>query len=354
MGFWFFLKPILRWFPASPESLSPSPSLLLLRPDRLGDFILSAPALAALLQKAGISARATLVVGVPNAQLARKLFPKTRIWIFRKDLISRLSLFVKLLLNHFDAVVDFHSYPFSTTSALMALFSVSPRRVGFVGSSGKNDFTDMIFNWGVTTPPESNHESHKSLLLARRLYPKLKTPSLKKVFKLDLEQDRSHLDKFFREANIKPGDRIIGLHPTLGKEDNRWSPGHYAMLLGLFPARKGIKWLVFHGNGEEIELGKFKKSIEDQSGVVILPTCDLFQMMAVARRCSLVVAGDSGLTHTFALVTRVIAIFGPSDPKRWGPLGIHHPLVLRSADQKCDSIRPEKVAAILGRIFVKR
>jgi len=354
IGFWFFLKPFLRRFPSSSQPIPKSPALLLLRPDRLGDFILSAPALTALLQQAGPSARVTLVAGEPNQQLAQLLFPKVRIWVVRKNLFSRVSLFIKLFLHRFDAVVDFHSYPFSTTSGLMTLASGSARRVGFVKFPEEEGRLEMIFNWGVPRPPESTHESQKSLLLVRRLYPGIKAPNLKNVFNLELERFESQVDEILYKAGVKPGDRLIGLHPTLLKVDNRWNPDHYRRLLRLFPARKGFKWLVLHGRGEETQLEAFKKSIEDPSGVFILPSCDLLQVLTAARRCSLVVAGDSGLTHACSLVTKVIALFGPSDPNRWGPLNLHHPLVLRSADLNCDSIQPEKVAAILKKVLIKR
>src|SRR5208282_6460071 len=126
MGFWFILKSWAGRPSSLAQPLPPSPALLVLRPDRLGDFILSSPALAALFEKAGPSARVTLVAGVPNEKLARYLFPEARVWVFQKNIFSRALLFLKLFLSRFDAVVDFHSYPFSTTSGLMALASGSP------------------------------------------------------------------------------------------------------------------------------------------------------------------------------------------------------------------------------------
>jgi ADP-heptose:LPS heptosyltransferase len=353
-GFWLILQPLAGRLPSTARPLPPSPSLLILRPDRLGDFILSTPALAALLQKAGPSARLTLVAGVPNEKLARLLFPKARVWVFRKNIFSRIALLAKILLNRFDAVADFHSFPFSTTSGFMALASGSARRVGFVDFPEQKGIPEMIFNWGVPCPPASTHESKKSLLLSRRLYPKIKFPNLRDVIKLDLGQARNQIDDFFEKAGIKPGDRLMGMHPTLAKEDNRWNPDYYRKLLSLVPPRKGFKWVVLYGLGEEDGLEFFRKSIEDLPGIVFLPSSELIQNMAAASRCSLVVAGDSGLTHACALVTKVIALFGPSDPQQWSPLIVHRPLVIRSADRKCDSIRPEKVAQVLKNTLCNR
>ncbi len=353
-SFWFFLKPLIGLIPSTSQSLPPHPSLLVLRPDRLGDFILSAPAITALLRKAGPSARVTLVAGVPNELLTRRLFPSARVWVFRKNIFSRMDLLIKILLNRFDAVVDFHSYPFSTTSALMALVSGSSRRVGFINSQGPNELQEAIFNWGVPAPSENTHESQKSMLLSRKLYPAIKFPGLKAVFKMDLVQDQRLIEKFLAQTGIKPDDRLIGFHPTLAKEDNRWNPEYYLELLRLVPPRKGIKWVLFHGRGEGNQLENFKKAVEDQPGVVILPSDHLSQVMAAAGRCSLFVGGDSGLTHACAIMTRVIALFGPSDPRRWGPLSLHRPVIIRSADQKCGSIQPKKVAAVVKKALIKK
>jgi ADP-heptose:LPS heptosyltransferase len=190
--------------------------------------------------------------------------------------------------------------------------------------------------------------------LARRLFPGLAFPNLKQVFKLNLEEAGRSVGNYLREKGVQPGDILIGLHPTLAKEDNRWSCSHYLSLMSLLPPLKGIRWVLFHGWGEDQQLEIFKKKMEAKAGVVILPTDDLFHLLAAASRCRVVVVGDSGLTHACALVTRVLALFGPSDPKQWGPLALHRPMVLRSKDHHCDSIPPERVAAALRKLISTR
>lgn len=353
-GFWRLLGPLAHLLPNETLPLPPSPSLLFLRPDRLGDFILTAPALWALMRRAGPSARFTLVAGKANEALARALFPDVRVWVDGRNIFSRIVLYLRLLWNHFDAAIDFHSFPFSTTTALMALTSGSPRRIGFTRSEGQGDESMETFNWGVPSPSLSLHESRKSHLLARRLFPGLAFPNLKHVFKLNLEEASRSVGNYFKEQGVKPGDLLIGLHPTLAKEDNRWSSTHYLRLMSLYSPRKEFCWVLFHGRGEDQQLESFKKKMEEKAGIVILPTDDLFHLLAAASRCRVVVLGDSGLTHACAIVTRVLALFGPSDPKQWGPLILNGPMVLRSKDLQCDSISPEKVAAALRKLISAR
>ena len=59
---------------------------------------------------------------------------------------------------------------------------------------------------------------------------------------------------------------------------------------------------------------------------------------------------DSGIAHVCALVTRVVVIFGPSDPGRWAPLGPHPVTVLRGPDGRCDSVEPGEVMEQLERL----
>jgi ADP-heptose:LPS heptosyltransferase len=48
----------------------------------------------------------------------------------------------------------------------------------------------------------------------------------------------------------------------------------------------------------------------------------LRQLAALFERAAVVVGGDSGLSHLAAVVgSAVVALFGPTDPRTWAPLG---------------------------------
>jgi ADP-heptose:LPS heptosyltransferase len=83
---------------------------------------------------------------------------------------------------------------------------------------------------------------------------------------------------------------------------------------------------------------------------------DLFFILEVAKRFDVLVCGDSGLMHACSWITRVIAVFGPSDPKRWGPsalTGFRH-RVFRKKDGVCDSVGSREVAQEVKKIWAKR
>ena len=53
-----------------------------------------------------------------------------------------------------------------------------------------------------------------------------------------------------------------------------------------------------------------------------LTNLSLNELAAVLRKCDLYVGNDSGVTHLAAAVgIPVVALFGPTDPRVWGPRG---------------------------------
>lgn len=54
-------------------------------------------------------------------------------------------------------------------------------------------------------------------------------------------------------------------------------------------------------------------------------SCSLAATAAVIARGRALVTGDSGLLHIAAgLGTPTVSLFGPSDPRKWGPVGALH------------------------------
>ena len=165
--FWSLVSSRIKSARFTPMDFRRPVSVLALRPDRLGDFILSVPALKALESRLSGGGRLTLVAGERNERLARLFFPDARVLVFQKSFFRRLPLLMKLWFGSFDAVIDFHSYPFSTTSALLALLAGGPRRIGFWDMGDGSETSRKIFNSGMVPPAETLSEKEKSRLLIR-------------------------------------------------------------------------------------------------------------------------------------------------------------------------------------------
>ena len=117
------------------------------------------------------------------------------------------------------------------------------------------------------------------------------------------------------------------LSPGGGWGAKLWPPenyGQFAAALG----REGLPSLINFGPGEE----ELARTLEQSSGGAARPiSCSLGELIALTRRASLFLGGDSGPMHlAAALGIPVAAIFGPTDPARNGPYGTRG-AVLRSA-----------------------
>ncbi|HXL73606.1 MAG TPA: glycosyltransferase family 9 protein [bacterium] len=344
------------WMILAEKETSPAKirSVLVLRPDRLGDFVLSVPALTALQKKLGSTGQWTLVAGRPNAALARYYFPQARVWVFKKGFFSRIDLWLKILLNSFDAVIDLHSYPFSTTTALLSALSGSPARVGFWAKDDFQEYENIsksIFNKGLEVPHKNISEVQKSFLLVEKLFPPAKTSPFKTDLRPLSQETVEEVQKFYSQIGLSSKHKVLGIHPTLQKKDNRWSQKNYLDLIRRLNSIKGLKIIVLHGKGEDAELKEFQKQAVSFSYVFTLPSDDLFFILEAAKRFDALVCNDSGIMHLCAWVTKIIAIFGPSDPKRWGPQnrpGVKHQ-VFQTKDRSCDSVKPQKVVLAVKR-----
>jgi heptosyltransferase-1 len=118
--------------------------------------------------------------------------------------------------------------------------------------------------------------------------------------------------------------------------------------------------MVNTGPGEE----PLAQAIVAGTGSAATPlTCSLAQLIALTRRVSLVIAGDTGPLHLACALGRpVVGIYGPTDPSRNGPYGVPS-RVLRSPESRRDhsrhaapeagllTIQPEDVLQAAGELL---
>ncbi len=83
--------------------------------------------------------------------------------------------------------------------------------------------------------------------------------------------------------------------------------------------------------------------------------CSMAELMALVRRASLFVGGDSGPMHlAAALGVPVVALFGPTDPMRNGPWGPGRKTIVRDAASVTSYKRSAEVDHGLARVSVEQ
>jgi heptosyltransferase III len=105
-----------------------------------------------------------------------------------------------------------------------------------------------------------------------------------------------------------------------------------------------------------VVLGPAEASIEPifrEAGVVVLNDLDLPTVAALARIAVAFVGNDSGVSHLAAAVgASGVAIFGPTDPARWRPLGSGQIDILKG--EPIDPIEVREVAGALLKFVEQR
>jgi ADP-heptose:LPS heptosyltransferase len=109
------------------------------------------------------------------------------------------------------------------------------------------------------------------------------------------------------------------VHPGAGALWKRWPAERFARLADLLKER-GHEVVLHGGPADEEAMAAVLAASRYQHRVVAgTPLRDL---PALLGRSHLYIGNDSGITHLAAMAgARVIALFGPTDPVQWSPLG---------------------------------
>lgn len=121
--------------------------------------------------------------------------------------------------------------------------------------------------------------------------------------------------------NAKLGDAkksIAILNPGAGWAAKQWPAERYGEVARAL-VQHGLMPVINFGPGEEY-LAQTAVAASAKSATAV--SCSIAELIALTRRASLFVGGDTGPMHlAAALNVPVVAIFGPTDPARNGPYG---------------------------------
>ncbi len=117
--------------------------------------------------------------------------------------------------------------------------------------------------------------------------------------------------------------RLIILHPGSGGKRKCWPLEHYLALAGRMVCRRESFVVMLSGPVEDsVTRNKIDAFAEAHDNALHVRNEELVVVAALLNSCSLYIGNDSGISHLAGAVNRnVIALFGPTDPHVWKPLG---------------------------------
>jgi heptosyltransferase I len=283
----------------------PNGKILMIRMGAMGDIVHTLPA-AATLRRAFPQAEidwlvdehwSALLAGNPHISAARKVARRTLAGIWRTlgDLRQR----------HYDCVLDFQGL---MKSAFVAGFCGAQQVIGFETRALRERPAAIAYGQQVAVPMDG-HVIEQNLALARALGNS--GPPMEDVIEFPLPAETSGAEPPF------PGD-FLAVSPSAGWPAKRWPAEKFADLLLRVDREMGWPTVLNCGPGEEALAQQICENA--RPGRTRVVQGDLGTLIGLARHARAFVAGDTGPLHiAAALGTPVVAVFGPTSPRRNGP-----------------------------------
>jgi len=316
-------------------------NVAIVRMSSIGDVVHALPVAAALRQHrpgarvtwVAEAREATLLAGHPDVD--EVVIVDTRGWRRRGRRVVALREMTRvtrrLRAQAFDVVLDLQGL---VKSGLVTALTRAPRRIGFARGFRREWPSGLFTNERVRPPASARHVVEQYLALLTPLG--ITNPAVEFHLPADPESDE-RADVFLGSAGVKPADRLVLINPGAGRANKRWPLAHYRELARHLADDAGARVVALWGPGEEDEARAIAASA---AGGLAAPPTSLRELIALARRARLVIAGDTGPLHIAAAVgTPCVGLFGPTSGTRNGPYGPAH-RVLQSVDGRMASITP--------------
>lgn len=293
--------------------------ILITRTDRIGDVLLSTPAIKAL----------------------RKRFPRSHIAVMVRPYARDIVLGNPYL----DEVVVYDKYGAQRSFLASIKFAQSLRRKRFtlalmlhptnrvhilsflagiknrVGFNRKMGFllTDKIEH---TKHLGQKHELEYSLDIIRFFGIE---PEDKDLFMPIRQDSEMYIEQFLATQGCQRGDKLIALHPGASCPSKIWPKERFAEVADKLADEFKVKVVVVAGP-DDIDIGKDLIGFMHCACIDACGKTSVSQLASLLRRCCLFISNDSGPVHIATAVgVPVVAIFGRSQaglgPRRWGPTG---------------------------------
>jgi heptosyltransferase II len=296
--------------------------ILLARTDRLGDVILTTPAIEAVRRRYPDAFLACLVGPAGRAIVEGNPFVDEVIVLDKKGEHAGLRGMVRLVRQlrrrSFDAALVFHP-EFRVHAALF--FSGIARRIGYARKGGWF-LSERVKH---TKQLGEMHEVQYVLSLARRLDT---GPQCPEPFVPVSDEAQEWAGNALAAAGIGEQDLLIGIHPGASCRSKVWPAERFAEVAQALSREYGCRTVIVAGRESREDAAR----VEDLLGASALNLAgrtDIGQLAAVCRRCRVFITTDSGPMHVAAGVgVPVVAVFGRNlrgiSPRRWGPWGDYH------------------------------
>lgn len=268
--------------------------MLVITLSNIGDIILTTPVIRTLSKEFPLS-RIDVMVG-PNGKDIFSKDPRIfKLIIYDKhtSIIDKRRLQLKLKKLKYDLVVDLKNTAFPIL--LMPKFRTSSMQ---------------------TFPKSIVHKREKHL---HRLYPLGIRDVKEEPYIFIPEDDKQYIKDLIRSCGIT--DPMVVINPGAKSHLKRWTPEGFAEVADKLVSESKAS-VIFIGLGGDSEIVNDVTRRMKSKYYNFTNKTNVRQLAALLGMSKLVLTNDSAPLHLGCAVgARVLAIFGPTDPKKYGPTG---------------------------------
>jgi lipopolysaccharide heptosyltransferase I len=310
-----YRKTVQDWFSSNIKEMR----ILIVKLSAIGDCLLASP-VASALRNSFPDAHIGWVVHEHCSGVIRENPNLNRVHTLpRKKLYANLPrLRTELRAEKYDIVIDLQGL---FKSGLVSLLSGAKQRYG---PKEAREGANLFYNHLVKRGLGEEHVVPGYLRFATELGAKWEDePQMLMPF------GQKELDKVNQLVSFSSADSYVVINPSAGKVIKQWSPEQFAQVGIALAKSRGAKLLITGAPADRHLADQILATIGGQASVTDLTgKTNLNELAALLSKVDLFIGGDTGPMHIAqAAGTRVLAIFGPTDPKTLGPRHPKHRIV---------------------------
>ena len=299
-------------------------NILIVKLSAIGDVIHALPVAHALKQRYP-EARITWVVEKPAYELLTNNPIIDEIIVFDKPKFKSLS---GLLTNEYTFAQELKAHTFDLAIDLQGLFksaaisylSGAPERLVYCNA---RELSHLV-GQRICGEHQQGHIVDRYLDVARHLG----CPASKVEFPIIITQ--SEIDQtvaIARQAGLQLDNPYVVLAPGTNWASKCWPPTHFAQLADKLYGDHVIPVII--GGPSDQRLAKEIIANAEVPPIDLTGKTSMKQLAYIIQKSQAFVGGDTGPMHlAVAVGTKVVTMFGPTDPRRNGPYGDGHKVLV--------------------------
>ncbi|HZE56689.1 MAG TPA: putative lipopolysaccharide heptosyltransferase III [Chthoniobacterales bacterium] len=317
-------------------------NILLIQLKRIGDLILTTPAIAALRDKFP-RASISLVVSPAVKELLPAITGIDKVFEVRGKTDDALD-WIALSLGKFDYCLDFTR---NDRSAFLTFLSGARKRITSDHPKLRTKLRARSYNEFVEAPVGFLHTVDYHLALLKPLG----IENASRAIRLELpEESVIKADQFLHAAKV--GLDFVCFHPGSARAEKFWEANCWAEVIDHCARETGMPCVLTGGRSpiEQAQIAAIKAAAKSNP-IDLSGKTNLLILAALVRKARLLVTVDSAPMHfAAAWNTPQVVLFGPTNPFHWHPRSESAIVLLGGNDGPMTEFDPKQRAVPMNQI----